>query len=66
LKTVGIATVLAITLEPNVGKISKSTVNVSKVSTWKEIIRESSWMGSITVRGIKSESFEEMVNRAAG
>jgi hypothetical protein len=56
----------AITLLPNVGKMSKSILKVSRFSIWKLMFLKSSCTGNGTLRGIKSDDFDEIVRRAAG
>jgi hypothetical protein len=56
----------AITLLPNVGKMSKSILKVSRFSIWKLMFLKSSCTGNGTLRGIRSDDFDEIVRRAAG
>ena len=66
LKRLGKATLLAIILDPKVGKISKSMAKDSRLSIWNEMILKSSCIGSMMFRGIISEDLDEIVRRAAG
>ena len=62
----GSAIVRAMIFEPNVGKMSKSTPNRSSMSAWKDTCLNSSWIGNIRFRGMRSDDLDDIVRRAAG